>query len=205
MIDPYAKEWISLIGNVMVAASAAVVAIFAAIGVTNWRSEMKGKARFDIAREIVGLINQFCDQYARAREAVITFQEYSDRDKGDEEGIEEAKCRDELYARDRRVQSLYRTFNQLRETSWQAEIVFSKGLSERLGPFKQAYEELRTAVDVYCSSFLEHAMEGTQPDEAEVQLLEQYREAIYGNEEDEYSKRIQSAVDGFILYLRREL
>lgn len=205
MIDPYVIEWIGLIGNALIAVSATAVAIFTAIGVTNWRSEMRGKVKFDVAREIVGLIHQFCDQYARAREAAMTFQEYSERDKGDEEGADEERCRDELYARDRRIQKLYRTLNQLRETSWQAEIVFSKGLSDLLEPFKQAYEEVRTAVDIYCSSFLEHAMKGTEPDEAEVQLLEEYREVVYGTAGDNYSILVEDAVEKFISYLRKEL
>lgn len=187
------------------AASATVVAIFTAIGVTQWRSEMKGRARFEIAREIVGLINQFCDQYTRTRQAPIFFQEYSSRDKREEEGQEEARYRDELYARDRRVQILYETLIKLRKTSWQAEIVFTKEFGEHLEPFRRAYKDLRKAVDVYCSTYLERAMEGALPDITEIRLLEEHRRVIYGDEEDEYSQRIANAVDEFVAYLKKEL
>jgi hypothetical protein len=205
IIDPLTKELIGLVGDILVAASAAVVAIFTAIGVTKWRSEMKGKARFEIARELVGLVNQFCDQYVGARNIAVFFQEYSDREKSEEEGSEETRLRNEFYARDKRVHQLYQTLNQLRKFSWQAEIVFTKSFSELVEPFRQAYRDLRAAVDICCSSSLEQVLSGTASDERDVQGLEQYRDIVYGHEGDDCSQLVETASNAFIAFLKEEI
>jgi hypothetical protein len=58
---------VTVIGNVVVGLSAVVVAIVAVIGLRQWRVELTGRTKFELARKIALLAYQFRDELHAAR------------------------------------------------------------------------------------------------------------------------------------------
>jgi hypothetical protein len=61
------SELVAMISNAIVAISAIVVAVFAGIGLTEWKKELVGRQKLDVAKEVVRLVTELKHNWSRAR------------------------------------------------------------------------------------------------------------------------------------------
>lgn len=192
---PPFQEWLvqlaSMLSNIMLG----IAAIVGIIGLRQWRSELIGKTKFDIARKMMGLAYKFRDEFAAARRPV--FPGYSaGRIRQEGETPEQRALLDEEYARKSRLSPLAEIFQQLREESWQAEIIFrSEEIQSYITPFEERYKEFHYALH----SYYYKKFGGEGRDTTGEWLI------INSGEEDEISKSIDASVNGLSKYMKKHL
>jgi len=198
MFQPWFVEIVSFISDVVVGLSALVVSIAAVLGLFQWRSELKGKARLDMARRLALLAYQFRDQYMSARSMITFFQESSDREKLPSETKSETDYRNEYYARINRVRLLQETMRELYQAAWEAEVIFNKNVEALIKPLANSFNELWIAVDTYFSRYIERASKEVTVDASDLSWLEKYQRTIYGHADDDHTKLVAESVMHFV-------
>lgn len=67
MFQPWFVEFVRVLSDIVVGLSAAAVAIAGVSGLYQWRAELKGRTKYELACRMVILAFQFRDEYKRAR------------------------------------------------------------------------------------------------------------------------------------------
>lgn len=190
MFQPWFVELISVTSDICVGLSAISVAIAAALGLSKWRSELKGKTRLEMARRLTLLAYTFRDQYLSARSMITFAQESTDREKLPSEKQKETLYRDEYFARMNRVRLLQNTMREIYQAAWEAEIVFDIDVENLIKPLGTSFDELYAAVDTYFSRHIEAYSEETLPDGYHSPWLEAHFEIVYGDADDKHAKAV---------------
>ena len=66
-----ASEYISAIKDVLIGLSALFAAIFAYMGLTTWRKELKGKSEYQIAKDVLKSVYRVRDAFKQVRHPAI--------------------------------------------------------------------------------------------------------------------------------------
>jgi len=200
MLPSYLVETISVVSDAFVALSALAVAIIGFIGLRQWREELTGKAKFEVARKIVTLSFQFRDEFGRARSPLTFGGEAAERPKFGGETEEETQLLDECFARKKRLEPLQESMRKLREASWEAEIVLSEDVGKLLQPFEHAFIELWSAIEAYFSTQLKRAKSGQRNSQLDDGLKSQ-QAIIYGID-DKPSRAVDASVTALLRKLK---
>jgi hypothetical protein len=202
MFQPWFKDLISLASDIVVGLSAAIVAVVATLGLSQWRKELQGKARFEAARKIAYLAYQFRDQYKRARGMWTSVSETVKRDRHPDENASEAQHRDEYFARMNRISRAQETLCEINQVCWEAEVLFGKDIGGLIEPLEGLFNMLHTAIEMYFGRHIERAMKGASVPESDSAWLEDKFKIIYGHGEDAISKSADKIVASFVQEIR---
>lgn len=201
--QPWFVQLISVLSDLFVGLSAVGVAILACWGLKQWRVELEGKVRFEIARRMVSLAFQFRDEFKRARSGEKFFGKSSERQKGDDETPEKARLLNKHFRRRKGLEPLQETLRKLYESAWETEAITDENVSKFIEPLENTYKRLDRAVTIYFSTKLklqserqENQVEYTFRDFIiESDELESYRSIIYSSDDDEMSQSVDAAVN----------
>lgn len=197
MIEPWLTELISVLSNALVGLSALAVAIIGLIGLRQWRAELTGKTKFDIARKMAILAFQYRDEYKRARNPFTFSGESSERQKAENETADETNILDEYFARKKRIAPLQETLRQLYEASWEAEILLDKNISKAISPLEDSFKELFASMETYFHTRYNQAKHKQGYDNTEG-VLQNHFKIVYGTADDEISKIIDVATNALV-------
>lgn len=75
----HGEHWLSVISNVIVGLAVGAAAIIAWRGLNTWRSELRGRSEYELARRILASVVRTRDAIHRLRRPFMTGLEYSDR------------------------------------------------------------------------------------------------------------------------------
>lgn len=146
-------ELVSLLSDIAIGVAAVVVAAVSVFGLRTWRKELTGKAKFNVARNVMLLAFKLKADFQRATNLMTRPGEFVDRPHGENESPGESRVLDEWYARQRRLQPLVEDLQKLQTAGWEAEILLGedlgKSVSEAIGIFGHSYAELATAIESY--------------------------------------------------------
>lgn len=202
MLQPWFKDLISIASEIAVGLSAAIVAVVAILGLSQWRKELQGKARFEAARKLAYLAYQFGDQYKRARGTWTSVSESTERDRHPDENASEAQHRDECFARMNRIRLAQETLKEIHQVCWEAEVLFGKDIGRLIEPLEDLFNMLHTAIEMYFGHHIERAMKGTSVPESDSAWLEDKFKIIYGHSEDAISNSVDKTVASFVQEIR---
>jgi hypothetical protein len=203
MFQPWFLELLQVIADSTVTVTAIVVAVVAICGLSQWRRELRGKARFDVVKRFAYSAYEFRDRYKIARSMWTDASESASRVPHSDETKDEAFHRNEHYARSRRLQPLQENLRSMYQANWEGQIIFAdQHLEGLIRPFEEAFKELYLAVGMYFSRYIERAMKGTTPAKDDEAWLEADRKLIYGYPDDEKNKAIDAIVADFIVRIR---
>jgi len=188
-------ELVSIASDIAIGVSALIVAGVAFFGLRTWRRELTGKAKFDIARNVMSLARKVKGDFAQARHPVGWSWEYASRTRQENESPLASEVLDLWYAKNQRLKPLAENLQKLQEVSWEAEIVLgedaSKSVSEAFTILRERYAELSSAVNSYFDTRLDEAVKGSMYKDQD--WLKELSKEIYGTESDNFSKRIDEA------------
>lgn len=192
-------DTVSIIKDVLVALTAVVVAGGAVYGLSTWRRELRGKAKFDVARNVMFYAFKLSADFKYARSPLTSSHEWSGRQRADSESSQEARVLDEGYARSLRLQPLVENLVNSQEAAWEAEIVLDENagrlVSEAVTLLRKSYAELSSAIHSYFDARLEEARGNPQGDDDHRKWLIGLRNAIYSIGDDNLSRDIEQAID----------
>jgi len=195
---------VSLISDIAVGVSAIIVAIVAFYGLRIWRKELTGKARFEVARNVMLLGLKSKADFEWARNPFTSSGEHATRSRRENESSDVSMVLDEWYARDRRLVPLREDLSKLQEAGWEAKVLLGKDASKLVSGaikvFINSYAELSSAIESYFEGRYKEANEtGVNIDQ---DWLGELRRVIYFTREDNLSKRIEQAADQLASVLR---
>jgi hypothetical protein len=204
MLQPWFVELITIISEIIVGISAIGVAVFAFIGLQQWKIQLTGRTKFEVARKMAVLAFEFRDEYKRARSPMTLSGESSERQVAESETLEETNLLNEYFAHRNRLRPLQDTLRKLYETSWEAEIILDKDIGKFIKPLEKAFSELYASIESYFgaehSRINRHVPTGRKED-----WLENHFNRIYGHDHDDIAiaidASIQSLVDKLKTYL----
>ena len=136
IIDLVTSAAIILAG--IVAACGAIKA--AKVGISGWREEMYGKAKFEIAREAIRLAYEARHCFKSARSAVSS-SEAAGRDRKSNETKGETKLLDEQFARMRRMDKLATVLIRMRAIVWESQFLFRHYAADKMYESSTQYED----------------------------------------------------------------
>jgi len=182
------KELTDIFSNLVVG----IAAIFGIVGLWQWRTELVGKTKFEVARKIMVLALQFRDEYERARSFVTYSGESAERKKDDGETQNESRILDEYYAHLQRLIPLQDTLRKFYEASWEAEVI----LSDKDARLVQLFEKLSIDLHVTIGMFFDAQLDREKNSvEVEFQEMKKWKHIIYGRRDDEFSKLADDAAN----------
>ncbi len=194
------------VSNILVGLSAVVVAIAAIIGLRQWRAELTGRTKFEIARKIALLAYQFRDEFHAARTTFTYAGESAGRPRKEGETREESNRLDERYARFARLNRPQDTLRKLREATWEAEIILSKEIAQQIQPFEGAFQELAVAMETHFSYQMDFARGRIRADQVEPAELWRLTTLVYGGSEtDALRDSVNTAVATLTTQLKQYL
>ena len=190
-------ELVSLVSDIVVGLCAIAVAIVAVFGLRTWRKELTGRAKFDVARNVMRLGFKFKDDFQAARNPFTWLGEYDSRQQQENESKAESRVLNEWYARNRRLQPLIEDLQKLQEVGWEAEIVLGENSSERVSEaiavFRHSYAELSSAIYSYFETRRDEAVTGDMYHDQD--WLKELKKEIYSAKDDDFFKRIDEATN----------
>ena len=185
------SEWISLISDAIIA----IAAILGVAGLWQWRKELIGRSKFEIATKMMLLSLQFRDEFNFAR-GMATFKgEAADREKQDDEAREESQVLDEYYARIKRFHKVQGTLQKLSQAGWEAEVLLSDQDTKLVKPFEDLVKQLYISIEIYFSEQNRMSKSKMPMPQDDSGYLMRHHEVIYTRgADDELSKKVDEAV-----------
>jgi hypothetical protein len=188
-------ELVSLLSDIAIGVSAAIVASLAAFGLRTWRRELTGKAKFNVAHSVMLLSFKLKDDFQWATSVWTDSAESVGRVPKENESPSESRVLNEWYARQRRLQPLVEELQKLQTAGWEAEILLDedskKSVSEAIKIFRHGYGELASAIESYFEETYKEAT-GTSVN-SDQGWLKELRRTIYSVSGGDLLKRIDEA------------
>lgn len=203
----FLNKWLVVTEAVAMLTSIATLVV-AIAALRRWRIELKGKARFDIARRMVVQLYKLQRQFHAARSPITYSGESKSREKGSEERANESQILDEWYARNKRIETVNLALNRLLETSWEAEIVFGEGMKPAINEIEECVNELGLAISqhfTYQSLDSQNITRRTPISDNEIETRQKLLSKVYGVRKDELGQKLDKAVEKAQTYLKSRL
>ena len=188
------KELTDIISNLAVA----IAAIFGIVGLWQWRNELIGKIKFEVARKMMLLALQFRDEYGLARSPITYVGELAERKKDDSETQNVSRILDEYYAHSRRLIPLQDTLRKFYEVSWEAEVILSEKDAKLVQLFEKLFKDLYITIEMFFEMQLDQAKNSafdTSANDVNFEQMKNWRHIIYGLRDDELSKLSNEAAN----------
>jgi hypothetical protein len=183
MFQPWFIELISIISETIVGISAIAVAIFAFIGLRQWKIQLAGRTKFEVAKKMAALTFEFRDKYKYARTPMTFPGESSERQVAENETREETDLLNEYFARKKRLVPLQDILRKLYETNWEAEIILDKDIGKLIKPLDMAFSELYASIESYFGA--KHSrIERHMSIDRDEDRLDNHFHRIYGIDDD---------------------
>jgi len=195
--------WIAAAKDIVVGLAAAAAAIFAYLGLSAWRKELKGKAEYQLAKDVLKSVYKVREAFKHVRNPIIYQYEYPEgmrdyhghlKHEHDHEGT--------AHVYEKRWEIMAKAFGELEEHHLAAQVEWGSGFQEVIVKLRSCRVELLIAIQ----QMLERKK---NPREAPVTKPEERveeRSVLYhtGNnsEHDKFTPQIEEAINDFEKWLR---
>lgn len=138
-MDPISTQnaciWITIIKDIVVAISTASMAILAYRGITTWRKELKGKAEYQLAKNVLKAVYKVRDAFKIVRHPFIYSYEYPEK-MTDHSGHLKSEYNYEgtLNVYEKRFEKLDEAFRDLEEKHFDAQVEWGAQFQEIIVP-----------------------------------------------------------------------
>lgn len=143
-----AIEVISAIKDIFLAGAAAATAYVAYTGIEKWKTELRGKAYFDIARALIKSVYKLRDELEYCRSPFISAHEFPDGYNGalgkrtrEEDGQAWA------HVFSKRWHPVSEAIQEFDTATLEAEALWGSGIKEKSLSLRQAVRELQVSID----------------------------------------------------------
>lgn len=198
-MPPLWTDVVSAIGNCLVAVAAIVATITGIIGFRQWRHELLGKTKHEVARRLSFLAFRFNEEFTRVRNPITLAGESINRTKGEQETDNEALIQNEYYAKSKRLNELNKIVEEIRQAGWEAETLIDPVIAEFVSPIIDNYVNLAASIVTHFRMQMTNAK---RPDGALVsESAPDLTLKVYGIPSDEIGCAVESAVKALVLKL----
>lgn len=146
--------------------------IVALIGIKLWYRELKGKAHFQTARNILVSTYRVRDAISSCQSAFMFASEFTNRQHSTNETEEEKRLNDSYYAFSNRFKKVYEERANLYNYYVEAEAYFDKDAVKSINKLFRVINNLKVAIDLYHQFKLQNV--------GEDKMMRQFYNILYG-------------------------
>lgn len=141
---------VSIVSDVLIALAATSTAIIALCGLKSWRTEIKGRTQFELARQILKDIFSFKEEINRARYPILVVLEPISGDRTEDENRKEM-INSYMKEFNRRIEPVGEMSTQLSVDAIEASVFWGPDIKERI-------EQLRMHASILKVAFQKHLL-----------------------------------------------
>ncbi|MDX1807899.1 MAG: hypothetical protein R3331_00030 [Sulfurospirillaceae bacterium] len=197
------SPWIAAGKDSLVGLSAVSAAIFAYLGLSAWKKELKGKAEYQLAKDVLKSVYKVREAFKHVRNPAIYQYEYPE-DMTDYHGHlkREYKHEGTVYVYENRWKVMAEAFSELEEHHLNAQVEWGAEFQDTIVKLRSCRVELQITI--------QQLLERKKDAELDRMTTREQRAAersvlYYGGEDSEYDKftpEINQAIDKFEKWLR---
>ncbi len=198
-------ELITAIKDVLLGVAGATTATVAVIGLKNWRRELKGKAEFEVARNLIRATYKLRDELQNCRSPFISANEFPEGYEGElgkSSPLEAAQAWAYVYKA--RWLPVWSDIQEFDSHTLEAEALWGNAIRTRTDGLRQCVRELNIAIDAVISD----KANGGEDFKADRELGKNMRSTVSASSYDEnnaLSKKIVSAIVAIEEHIRPHL
>ena len=202
MFQDWFVQAASTVSDIVVALSAIAVAVIGLPGLQQWKRELRGKSKFELARRIALYAFEFRDRFHSARNPYTFPGESADRARAHDETREVAEVLDEWHARGKRMEALRNTARLLHEASWEGSVLLEPDVKDLIEPLESSLRDLLVSFQTY---FQMQHMNASRPHNLaqDADWLEVHHRRVSGMPEDPFAKDVDTAVENLVQRVRQ--
>ena len=144
-------EWFSICKDVFVSIAACVTAYVAIKGVGTWQKELRGKASFDVARELIKSIYLLRDEIKRCRSPFIWGDEFPDYYDSFGKRTKEEEGRAWAYVYTKRWKPAAKATQAFEACALEAEVLWGDEIRKKKDELKKWVVQLHGGIEAYIS------------------------------------------------------
>ena len=202
MFQDWFIEGVSTISNVIIGLSAIAVAAIGFAGLQQWRRELRGKSRFELARRIAVIAFDFRDRFHTARNPFTFAGEYADRTRAPDETPQATNVLDEWHARGKRLEELRTAGRLLHEASWEASVLLDEEVTQLILPLENSLRDLSVSFQTYFQSQMMNANRPHAP-ARDQEWLQPHHRTVYGTSDDPIAMNVDQGVEDLVKNVRK--
>lgn len=145
-------EVFTIIKDICLSGAAVTTAYVAYTGIEKWKTELKGKANFDVARTIIKSIYKLRDEIEYCRSPFISAYEFPDWYKGglgSHSNDEEGQAWAHVYSK--RWEPVGATIQEFDTATLEAETLWGNNIKEKASALRQAARNLQVSIEAVIS------------------------------------------------------
>ena len=182
-------KWIAAARDVLVGLSAASAAIFAYLGLSAWRKELKGKAEYELAKEVLKSVYRVREAFKYVRKPTIYCYEYPADMKNDYERTK--------HVYEKRFEKIDDAFRELEEHHLAAQVEWGSEFQNVIEKLRSCKADLLVAVQQRLERN-KNPQESSQTTTEERSVLDSLGSKMY----DTFTPKINEAIADFEGWLR---
>lgn len=202
---PSFQQWFVELVSMISDASVAIAAIAGIASISQWRREMTGKSKFELAKKIMTTIFKVQKHFDEARHRFPLEDSSKTRNKSPNKSVEVSKIRDEYHARLLHLKPLEESLNELREYSWEASLILDKNFESYTEPYFQLYRKLVSSIYGWFVAQESQANGNTSQNIEEFQKSKELALVVYGVKGDEFSTEVSKTTANLRKIMRKLL
>jgi hypothetical protein len=198
-------EIITAAKDVLLGIAAATTATVAVVGLQSWRRELKGKAEFETARNLIKATYKLRDDLQNCRSPFYSAYEFPEGYKGtlgSPSPQEEAQAWIHIYKN--RWAPVWSALQEFDSYTLEAETLWGTAIRSKTDALRQCVRELNTAIDASISD----KAAGGEHFKSDRDFGKQIRSIVAASRDDdknEFSQKIMKAVNGIEEQIRPHL
>lgn len=198
-----AGPWIAAAKDILVGLAAAAAALFAYLGLSAWRKELKGKAEYQLAKDVLKSVYKVREAFKHVRNPIIYQYEYPEgmRDvhghlkrEHDHEGT--------AHVYEKRWEKMAEAFGELEEHHLAAQVEWGPEFQDVIVKLRSCRVELLVAIQ----KMLERKKNPHEAPLTKAEERAEERSVLYhigsNSEHDKFTPQIEEAINDFEKWLR---
>jgi len=148
-ICPNFKDYVEIASDTIVGISALAAAVFAFMGVSTWRKQLKGKSEYERAKETLKSVYRVREAFRHVRAPYIFSSEYPE-DLRDHHGSlkKEFEHKGMVAVYEARWKVLAEAFHELEEKALEAQVEWGPEFENVIMPLRQCRSELLVTIQI---------------------------------------------------------
>jgi hypothetical protein len=189
-----ATEIFSIIKDICLAGAAATTAYVAYTGLEKWQKELRGKANFEVARELIKSIYKLRDELSYCRSPFIAALEFPESYRGTRQHTDEENGQAYAHVYTNRWEPVGNAVQNFDTAVLEAEALWGEAIKEKAAILRQCVRSLQVDIE----SFIDDKYSGGENFKAEREFGKKIRANIWDmkTQENELTNRINAAIEG---------
>lgn len=196
-------ECITAIKDVLVGLSAVFAAVFAYLGLSAWRKELKGKAEYQLAKDVLKSVYRVREAFKHVRNPIIYQYEYPEEMRDHHSNLKkEQDYEGTAYVYEKRWEVMVEAFGELEEHHLEAQVEWGPEFQDVIKKLRSCRIELLIAIE----QMLERKKNPRERALTSAEESAEERSVLYhlgsDSKHDKFTPQIDEAINDFEEWLR---